>query len=71
MPQLQIIDFIAGWDLDDNNGAIKVKFANQADYQTIPQMNDRYEFHIILTLLQGPKPVFYNTDKRSFYTKPA
>lgn len=69
MSGVRVVDFVAGWDIDDNRGLIKVQLENGSDYHSVPDIDNPNEFHIILTLLQGPKPVFFNSQRRAFVTK--
>jgi len=70
MSEVRIVDFVAGWDIDDNRGIIKVQLEDDSEYHTVRDIDNPSEFHIVLTLLQGPKPVFYNSARRAFITKP-
>ncbi len=69
MPEVRVLDFVAGWDIDDNRGIVKVQLESGSDYHAVPDIDNPNEFHIILTLLQGPKPVFFNSERRAFVTK--
>lgn len=55
------------WKLKDDVGGIFVKLGSSSKYQKIPLSNIG-EFQALLTLLQGPKPVYYDTTKELFAT---
>ena len=64
-----VTDYRVGWKLDDNYGRIKVKLGSSSAYHNVPLTNVG-EFQVLLTILQGAKPVYYDTAKKLFATTP-
>lgn len=69
MAKRVVTDYQVGWKLKDNVGGIAVKLESSEKYSQVPLSNVN-EFHALLTLLQGPKAVYYDTEKKMFATIP-
>lgn len=69
MARAVVTDYRIAWKLEDNLGKIRVRLGSSNRYRNVP-LTDFNEFHALLTLLQGPKAVYYDSDFKAFATMP-
>lgn len=63
-----VTDYHVGWKLQDNLGGIGVRLGASQNFHNVPLSNVG-EFQALVTVLQGSKPVYYDTVKKLFTTK--
>lgn len=67
MVKLLISDYSYEWNLSTNDGALWVKAENDSVFQQFPMSSDS-ELLVLITMLNGPKPVFVDTKRKTFGT---
>ncbi len=70
MTQAVVTDYRVAWKIEDNVGRITVRLGSSEEYRPVPLSNFN-EFMALLTLLQGPKAVYYDSDHKAFATMPS
>ena len=69
MAQFLIADYRLEWNLKENKGSVWVKPENKKAFTKIP-MTSNTEMLVVLSMLDGPKPIFIDTKKKVFGTVP-
>jgi hypothetical protein len=69
MARAVIEDYLVAWNIEKDQGGISVKAAGSSDYRKVP-ISTYQEFLALLTLLQGPKAIYYDSDRTYFATRP-
>lgn len=67
MPKKLIDDYRLWWDMDDDEGFVSLRLEGSSRYKKI-RLENVPQFNLVTNLLNGPKAVFVDTDKRGFGT---
>lgn len=67
MPKRAVVDYKVRWKLKANTGEIWLKVEGGRAFSKVP-LSSHHEFQALLTLLQGAKPVYYDTKGAYFAT---
>lgn len=62
-----VLDYHAEWKISNDSGKLKLRFQGSNRYVAVP-LTSYQEYLALLTLLQGPKGVYYNNDTNTFGT---
>ncbi|CAG2534729.1 hypothetical protein Q2T41_09345 [Maribacter confluentis] len=60
MAAIHIIQYRAGWDLNNNYGILQLRSQN-GTWSSLKKINDPNEFQVIMDLLRNEHPIFHDT----------